>query len=61
MRARGARGIIGLKRIFKIMDDDNSGYLDRNEFNKALKEYRVQVTPEEGNRLYGLFDLNRDG
>jgi hypothetical protein len=29
MRSRGARGILGLKRIFKIMDDDNSGYLDK--------------------------------
>lgn len=41
MAQRGARGIIGLKRVFKIMDDDNSGYLDVNEFNKALKDYRV--------------------
>lgn len=61
MRSRGARGIFGLKRIFKIMDDDNSGYLDRQEFNKALKDYRVGVTQEEGSRLYGLFDLNGDG
>jgi hypothetical protein len=29
MRQRGARGIIGLKRVFKIMDDDGSGYLDK--------------------------------
>ena len=28
LRARGARGIIGLQRIFKIMDDDHSGTLD---------------------------------
>lgn len=41
MRARGARGILGLARIFKIMDDDRSGYLDKQEFNKALKDYRV--------------------
>ncbi len=41
MRQRGARGILGLARIFKIMDDDRSGYLDRNEFKKALKDYRV--------------------
>jgi len=41
MRARGARGILGLARIFKIMDDDRSGYLDKSEFNKALKDYRV--------------------
>ena len=61
MRQRGARGILGLKRIFKIMDDDNSGFLDKSEFNKALKDYRVQVTPEEGNKLFSLFDLNGDG
>jgi len=28
MRQRGARGIIGLKRVFKIIDDDNNGFLD---------------------------------
>lgn len=41
MRSRGARGIFGMKRIFKIMDDDASGYLDKQEFQKALKDYRV--------------------
>jgi Ca2+-binding EF-hand superfamily protein len=41
MAQRGARGILGLQRIFKIMDDDGSGYLDKNEFTKALKDYRV--------------------
>jgi Ca2+-binding EF-hand superfamily protein len=25
---RGARGMIGLQRIFKIMDDNNTGTLD---------------------------------
>ena len=43
------------------MDDDCSGFLDRQEFNKALKDYRVQVTPEEGAKLFSLFDLNGDG
>ena len=52
MASRGARGIIGLKRVFKIMDDDNSGYLDFNEYSKALKDYRVNVTPEEGKKLF---------
>jgi hypothetical protein len=32
MKQRGARGIIGLKRIFKIMDDNGNGHLDQNEF-----------------------------
>lgn len=61
MRQRGARGILGLKRIFKIMDDDGSGFLDKQEFNKALRDYRVSVTPDEANKLFSMFDLNRDG
>jgi Ca2+-binding EF-hand superfamily protein len=61
MRQRGARGILGLQRIFKIMDDDRSGYLDRNEFSKALKDYRVQVSQDEGNKLFSIFDINGDG
>lgn len=36
--ARGARGMLGLQRAFKIMDDDRSGALDRAEFTKALRE-----------------------
>ena len=36
-----------MKSIFKIMDDDNSGYLDKSEFNKALKDYRVAVDANE--------------
>lgn len=32
VKARGARGIVGLQRIFKIMDDDRSRSLSRNEF-----------------------------
>ena len=34
---RGAKGIIGLQRVFKICDDDNSGELNRSEFFKAMK------------------------
>ena len=29
LASRGARGMIGLQRTFKIMDDDNSRSLDR--------------------------------
>jgi hypothetical protein len=32
MRQRGARGIIGLRRVFKIIDDNGSGSLDFAEF-----------------------------
>lgn len=50
-----------MKRVFKIMDDDNSGYLDMNEFNKAMRDYRVSVTPDEARKLFQAFDINGDG
>jgi Ca2+-binding EF-hand superfamily protein len=61
IRQRGARGILGLKRIFKIMDDDGSGFLDRNEFQKGLRDYRVTVSADEGDKLFKIFDMNGDG
>ena len=58
---RGVKGLIGLKRQFKIMDSDESGALDINEFTKALQDYRVQCTPEEAGQIFDIFDRNRDG
>lgn len=43
LASRGARGIIGLQKQFKIMDDDRSHDLDIYEFRKAIKDFRVQV------------------
>ena len=43
LASRGARGIIGLSKQFKIMDDDNSHDLDIYEFKKAIKDFRVSV------------------
>ena len=61
MRQRGARGILNLKRVFKIIDDNNNGLIDYQEFMKAIKDYRIQVTPEEAHFLFGIFDINQDG
>jgi hypothetical protein len=44
--ARGARGIIGLGRQFRIMDDDNSKTVEFPEFAKAIRDYRVDI-PEQ--------------
>jgi hypothetical protein len=41
--ARGARGINGIRRLFKIMDDNDSKTLDEKEFAKAMQEYRIQI------------------
>ena len=36
-------GIIGLGRKFRIMDDDGSKSLNKAEFNKAMKECKLDV------------------
>jgi calcyphosin len=61
MRQRGARGIIGLRRVFKIIDDSGNGQLELPEFFKALKDYRVQLNQDEAQILFGIFDINHDG
>jgi hypothetical protein len=48
LASRGARGIIGLRRVFKIVDDDDSKSLDTYEFLKAVKDYRIKISKEEG-------------
>ena len=39
LKARGAKGMIGLARSFRIMDDNNSKTLEPNEFQKAMRDY----------------------
>lgn len=57
--SRGARGIIGISRQFKIFDDDNSKTIDFEEFKKAVKDFRVDLSPNEVKVVFGQFD--RDG
>lgn len=57
--ARGASGIKGLGRTFKIFDDDGSRSLDIKEFKKGLHDYGVLMEREEVEALFG--DLDKDG
>jgi hypothetical protein len=43
LASRGARGIIGFARQFRIMDDDNSRSVEFPEFAKAVHDYRVPI------------------
>jgi Ca2+-binding EF-hand superfamily protein len=57
--SRGASGIKGLSRAFKILDDDGSRSLCRAEFTKGLRDYGVTM---EKNEIAELFDsIDRDG
>lgn len=53
--------MIGLQRIFKIMDDNRSGTLDIQEFWKAMNDFRVKISQDEARHLFELFDENGDG
>jgi len=44
LASRGARGIIGLQRIFKILDDNNNGTLEIQEFWKGLCDFKLNVS-----------------
>ena len=61
MIKRGAKGLIGLRRQFKLMDSDGSGELDFSEFRKALDDYRVGCTGPEADQIFSIFDHNRNG
>jgi len=53
--------MVGLQRIFKVMDDDNSGSLSLREFSKACKEFKVGISEQNVPILFDLFDENKDG
>ena len=61
LKARGARGMVGLRRLFNMMDDDGSQTLSMPEFGKACKEFKIGVSEENVPILFGLFDKNGDG
>jgi len=58
---RGPKGIIGLARLFRIMDDDNSRSLSRAEFEKACRDFKTEMSSEDVGALFTAFDFNRDG
>ena len=43
------------------MDDNNSRTLDREEFRKALKDFKIEVPDDHIAVVFNAFDLNRDG
>lgn len=59
--ARGARGINGIKRVFKIMDDNESKSLDRQEFAKAMTDYRITQDKNEVDKIFRMFDRDGNG
>lgn len=58
---RGATGIKGLARAFRIYDDDHSLTLNKDEFKTGLKDYGCVLTDEEVDELFCYFDRDGEG
>jgi Ca2+-binding EF-hand superfamily protein len=61
LATRGARGIIGLQRQFKIMDDDGSRSLNKYEFSKAVNDYMLGFNQGQIAALFDYFDVDSNG
>jgi len=61
LKGRGAKGMIGLQRLFKIMDDDGTQTLSLPEFSKACRDFRIGISDENVPILFSKFDINNDG
>ena len=59
--ARGASGIKGLGRTFRIMDDDGNRSLDTKEFHKGLHDYGVVMEKDEIDNLFSSLDKDGSG
>lgn len=59
LKKRGTRGISSISKKFKIADDNRSGTLDKEEFAKAMHDFRIGMNPRQVARTFDLFD--RDG
>mmetsp|Transcript_11284 Transcript_11284/g.14683 ORF Transcript_11284/g.14683 Transcript_11284/m.14683 type:complete len:536 (+) Transcript_11284:329-1936(+) len=61
IKAHGASGIIGLGRKFRIMDDNQNGELDLDEFKKAIAEHALDWTDEQVAEVHAWFDEDNSG
>merc|ERR1719242_3011581 len=61
LKTRGARGIVGLGKQFRIMDDNHSMSLDKFEFKKAMQDYMLGFSEGEVQTLFTYMDYDRSG
>jgi hypothetical protein len=60
LKKHGAAGIAGLSRKFRIMDDNQNGFLDLQEFVKGMKECKVADLSDKALKHLFLYFGNLD-
>ncbi|KAL5283390.1 hypothetical protein ACFFRR_005960 [Megaselia abdita] len=59
--SRGATGIIGLSRAFRIMDDDGNKALNLEEFTKGIHDFGLDCSNDEIEEIFQRFDVDGNG
>jgi Ca2+-binding EF-hand superfamily protein len=59
--ARGPRGIFSMRRTFMLYDDDKSCNLNMKQFDKFIRDFRINITEKEKNDIFKQFDKNNSG
>ncbi|KDO27328.1 hypothetical protein SPRG_07575 [Saprolegnia parasitica CBS 223.65] len=58
LQARGAAGIVGLSRKFRLMDEDGNGSIDLAEFKRAMRDTDVDCSDADLRLLFDAFDAD---
>ena len=58
---RGVRGLIGLRRQFKVMDSSGDGVLNYEEFAQAISDFQIFLSDVDIRNAFKAFDLNQNG
>jgi len=58
---RGANGILGLGKAFRVMDDDRSGELTYQEFINGIKDMGMNLSDDEITEMFKQFDSDGSG
>ncbi|VDQ02768.1 unnamed protein product [Trichobilharzia regenti] len=59
--SRGASGIAGISRQFRIIDDDGNKKLDFREFSKGCRDFGVDLTKDEIKEIFDEIDTDQSG
>ncbi|KAL5020375.1 hypothetical protein ScPMuIL_003267 [Solemya velum] len=59
--SRGAQGIRGLGKKFKIADDDGNKTLQYSEFKKGIIEYGIEFSEKDMKEIFERFDEDGSG
>jgi Ca2+-binding EF-hand superfamily protein len=61
LAGRAGNGLISLRRIFSIIDQDKNGQISIAEFSSIMKEFKIELSNQQINAIFKIFDMNKDG